>query len=159
MKKLMKLPRVEFLKNCHIPNTKGLQEYENKRPRFLLESDFYVLINGKVHIIPAGFKYDHASVPRGLWNTFPPYDPLYAGAACLHDWCYAGEFFPREYADKLFLSAMQFTGVPKAKRGLMYIAVRIGGAFTYKKHTIKTVMEVRELSGITEKKRPLWKAA
>lgn len=153
----MKLPTVQL--PDLIPNTKGIMKYEDGRPKVVLETDFYVLINRKVYKIPNGFEYDHASVPRGLWNTFPPYDPLYAGAACLHDWCYAGEFFPRKFADQLFLSAMCFTGVPKWKRNLMYTAVRIGGAFTYKKHTIKTVMEVRELSGITDKKRPLWKAA
>jgi hypothetical protein len=152
----MKLPDVVLEK--FIPNTRGLMAYENGRPRFFLEENFVFWVDGVMLDVPAGFVYDNASVPRGLWNAFPPYDPLYAGAACIHDMCYAGELFPRKYSDQIFLATMVFTGVPKWRRNSMYFAVRVGGGFTYRKHSLESVATVRRLLGVPLTRSPLWES-
>lgn len=140
-----------------IPNTFGVDKFENKRPKVVLENDFEIIINGDLNVIPAGFEYDHASIPCGLWNTFPPYHPDYAAAALVHDFLYAGEIFDRKVNDKIFLAIMKAAGVSKVKRAFMYSAVRIGGKLVgYRKHTIDTVMKVRKLIGITSKLRPFY---
>lgn len=152
----MNLPKVEI--TIKYPDTKMTGKCDDGRPLFTLQEPFPFAINGKWRIIPAGFEFDYASVPRGLWNTFPPDDPDYSAASLVHDWLYAGEYFPREFNDHVFLSLMRLSGVSAIKRALMFAAVRIGGAFTYKDHTIKTVMAVRSLSEISGETRPLWKA-
>ncbi|MFM8357362.1 MAG: DUF1353 domain-containing protein, partial [Verrucomicrobiota bacterium] len=38
-------------------------------------------------LVPAGTVTDFASVPRGLWNLFPP-DDSYTSAAGVHDYLY-----------------------------------------------------------------------
>lgn len=149
MKYIVELP-------IKIPNTRGLDEFEEKRPKFVLEEDFVVVVNGDVNIIPAGFKYDNASVPWGLWDIFPPYHPDYAAAAAFHDLMYQAELFDRKVHDDLFLATMVAAGANKAKRNIMYFAVRTGGGFTYKKHTFETVMRARKLLGITSTLRPLF---
>lgn len=139
-----------------IPNTKGINEFDHKRPMFILEEDFKIIVNGDVNIIPKGFKFDNASTPFGVQNTFPSYHPDYAAAALFHDFLYAGEIFDRKVNDALFLATTKAAGCPKGKRNIMYFAVRVGGGFTYKKHTISSIMEVRKLLGITSQLRPLF---
>lgn len=122
--------------------------------RLLLSFDFYV--NDKRYVIPANFVFDGASIPFGFRNIFNPTDTRYMAAALIHDWLYSGEFVPRKYADEVFYSTLELSGVPKWKRSLMYSAVRIGGGFTYSEHTEQTVMHIRKLSGYNTNTRPLW---
>jgi hypothetical protein len=77
--------------------------------------------------VPAGFTTDFASVPRILWNLFPPYGK-HARAAILHDYLYshAGNC-SRFLADAFFLETMHDLGVPWLTRNLMYSAVRYFG--------------------------------
>ena len=76
--------------------------------------------------VPAGFCTDFASVPRGLWNIFPP-DGKYSQAAVLHDFLYKTHMLTRKRSDKIFLESMQVLKVSWLKRHLMYRAVRIFG--------------------------------
>ena len=79
--------------------------------------------------VPAGFETDFASVPRGLWNIFPPDGP-WTQAAVLHDLLYNTRGFhlrTRKECDKIFLEAMAALGVPFWKRQVMYRAVRCFG--------------------------------
>lgn len=130
---------------------------EDGRPLYMLQVPFVAEINGKEFTIPAGFVFDFASIPRIFWSFFLPDDPQYAAAALLHDWAYSGEWWPRDFNDRLFLAAMKFTRVPVWKRGCMYSAVRVGGGFTYKEHSRGSVMRVRGLSGVVGDSRPLWR--
>lgn len=139
-----------------IPKCHGLDTYEGPRPLWVVDEPFMFMADKRVYIIPRGFRFDWASVPRGLWNIFPPYDPRYAAAALIHDWLYGGELCPRKLADEVFLEAMKFRGVPAWKRSVMYAAVRMFGGLTYKNHTDKSVRRIRYLSGICGEKRPLW---
>jgi len=91
-----------------------------------LINDVPVLINGQPHVIPAGFVTDGASVPRGLWNLFPPFG-RYNKAALLHDWLYQFGAMTRAQADYVFLEAMKELGVGLLTRWAMYSGVRAGG--------------------------------
>lgn len=76
--------------------------------------------------IEKGFDTDFASIPRGLWNLFPPDGP-YAPAAFIHDWLYWYQVVPREVADAVFLEGMQALGIGWFTRSTIYRAVRLGG--------------------------------
>ena len=80
--------------------------------------------------VPAGTVTDLASVPRPLWVIFPPHGK-WAKAAIIHDYLYANGIGTKEFADKVFLEAMEILGVPKTKRTLMYWAVRLFGRGSY----------------------------
>lgn len=86
--------------------------------------------------VPMGFETDFASVPRGLWNIFPPDGP-WTQAAVVHDWLYNTRGMhvrTRKACDVIFLEAMTALKVPLWKRQLMYRAVRIfGGVYWDKK--------------------------
>jgi hypothetical protein len=54
------------------PKTQNTGKEINGRPEKRLIEDFWVRIDDLLLTIPAGFLYDGASVPKGLWNEFPP---------------------------------------------------------------------------------------
>lgn len=84
----------------------------------------------EVIIVPKGFITDFASVPRGLWNIFPPFGE-WAAAAVIHDYLYKTKGldgrYTRKQADKIFKEAMEVLEVPKWKRELMHKAVNVFG--------------------------------
>lgn len=80
--------------------------------------------------VPAGFVTDLASIPRLFWSVLPPHG-RYAKAAIIHDYLYVEAIKTREYADKVFLEAMEVLGVSWVKRRIMYAAVRMFGAGNY----------------------------
>ncbi len=103
--------------------------------------------------IPAGFRYDGASVPRLLWTiTSIRRDGLIRAAALVHDWIYihAGRLpegshqykvggnwvdvygrWKRKQADLLFARLMREADYSKTKRRLAYLAVRVFGRFSW----------------------------
>lgn len=129
-------------------------------PLTLIDTLVYdsALLKGTVYV-PAGFKTDLASIPRGLWNIFPKLG-TYDAAAVTHDWLYhAGtyvwvsgighidrvetthtETLTREQADKVFLEAMEVSGVGWFTRRTLYLAVRLGGGGTWNRY--------REVAGV-----------
>jgi len=81
--------------------------------------------------VPFGFTSDGASVPRFLWNIYPPFGE-YLEAAVIHDWfCVLGHAgtspISSQDAAKLFLEIMEVMGISWWRRTKMYWAVRIGG--------------------------------
>lgn len=80
--------------------------------------------------VPAGYITDLASVPRVLWNVFPPHGK-YAKAAIVHDYLYSNAIGSKLWADKVFLEAMAVLGVPRWRRWIMYFAVRLFGKGNY----------------------------
>lgn len=103
--------------------------------------------------IPAGYRYDGASVPRKAWTLsgLTP-DGLLRGAAVIHDFIYdhrgnmpegschwgLGDkwqpapdiVFTRKDADQLFLQILRESGVKKRQCLMAYAAVRLfGGGF------------------------------
>lgn len=83
-------------------------------------------------LVPKGTETDFASVPRGLWNLFPP-DGTYTAAAVVHDCLYREAVVPRSVADAVFLEAMAVTGTPRIARGTIWASVRMFGWMAFGK--------------------------
>ena len=84
--------------------------------------------------VPAGFITDFASIPRGLWNLFPP-TGKYGKAAVIHDYLYRNTVVDRLQCDQVFLEAMECLEVNWFARRIMYRAVRIFGGQARKQLT------------------------
>ena len=82
--------------------------------------------------IPAGFITDFASIPRGLWNLFPPTGG-YGKAAVVHDFLYrtVGPW-TRRNADDVFREAMEYLGVGWWTRNTLYRGVRLFGGHSWR---------------------------
>ncbi|WP_421292927.1 DUF1353 domain-containing protein [Aeromonas veronii] len=98
-----------------------------------LHEEYHVLSEHISFTIPKGFVTDLASVPRCIWNIFPPFG-LYTGAAVAHDYLYrtAKIKVTREQADALFKEQMIKAGFDSTKAQLMYLAVRAFGWSSFK---------------------------
>ena len=92
-----------------------------------------------LYTVKAGYVFDFASIPRGLWNVVPK-NGLYDRAAGIHDAAYTGDLRNRsgerlhvtkDIADALFLEAMRADGVNLVMARMMYWAVQVGGTPTY----------------------------
>src|SRR5687767_7770057 len=77
-------------------------------------------------IVPAGFITDFHSVPRGLWNLFPPW--RFPEAAVIHDYLYRhpGDR-PRAQCDGIYRRVLDISGSPLWQRQGMWMGVRFGG--------------------------------
>jgi hypothetical protein len=73
---------------------------------FIGELHYYSDLLKLLTIIPIGFRYDRASVPR-LPVAFALFGDRYARSAGVHDWYCRNGAIPRKVADKLFLEAMR----------------------------------------------------
>lgn len=126
----------------------------------LRENYVYEWMNDGRHnrlVIPKGFVYDGASIPRVFWFFGLRIDGLIRSAALCHDWLYSlsGDFqsrgnrgshfyyiqyqddqgawveqsrpWTREQADLLFARVMREAGYAKWKRRAAFIAVRLFG--------------------------------
>lgn len=123
----------------HTPAARGfsplmlrlLDEPQRGRAVFQLTADL-VYYGGGIRVrVPAGYKTDFASVPRGLWNVFPPWG-RYAYAAVVHDYlCDRETLCSRFLADSIFRELMWRLGVPWYVRLPVYYAVRIYGAIKH----------------------------
>ena len=93
-----------------------------------------LIYDGKIKIVvPAGFIYDGASVPKLFTNIFPKSGARYDRAACLHDFLYATKLYSRAASDKIFLEAMEADGVNLIARRTIYRAVRMFGRRAWNK--------------------------
>lgn len=112
------------------------------RDHLLLEDVIYRCWHRYI-LIPEGFVYDKSSVPRLLHSLISPTD-LSDLAPLLHDWlyrtpaaraCSGGVLRPlrRKDADRIFHDVMALQGVSPIRLRLAYAAVRLFGAFAYKK--------------------------
>lgn len=103
-----------------------------------LESDLTYEIDskgsGKTITPPKGFITDFASIPRILWIFLPPWGK-YSRAAIIHDYLCILLYYnkPNQFAinrakaDRIFLEAMEVSGVTTITRYILYLGVRIGG--------------------------------
>ena len=88
----------------------------------------------KFEVLP-GYRTDGLSKPRLTWTVVGhPYGDALPGAI-VHDILYDTEALPRDRADACFNDLIRALPVPRARRILMYGAVRAGGAMTWWKHT------------------------
>lgn len=108
-----------------------LEYLDGRRWRLLAGFSYSTAIGGGKEIfVPAGFETDFASIPRGLWNLFPP-TGSYGKAAVIHDFLYRMWGTSRADADKIFLEGMEVLGVNWVTRRVIYRAVRLFGGTAY----------------------------
>ena len=101
---------------------------------------------GRILTPPDRFTHDFASIPRLFWRLIGP--PAGAGpgkaygpAAIIHDWAYEsqrwgnGSVLSRLDADVIFQECLYQLDVDEWRVRLMYLAVRVGGAGHYRRHT------------------------
>ena len=93
--------------------------------------------------VPRGFVTDFASIPRGLWNVWPPAAGKHSKPAVIHDVCYTRGYvergqhritISRKDADDILKEAMAVTGVNWLSRQLIYAGVRLGGGPAWARH-------------------------
>lgn len=108
--------------------------------------------------IEAGFDTDYASVPRGLWNLYPP-DGEYSPAAWIHDYlywyqalCEGGLPIKREQADLVFLEAMKALGIGWLTRSVLYRSVCIGGGTPWDENRRKRLGEPEPFTPARQKR-------
>lgn len=96
------------------------------------EFDFASEVLERIIRVPKGCTINFASTPRLFWNIYPP-TGRYGKAAAVHDFLYGTPgLATRLDADRVFLEAMEALGVDWFTRHLFYVAVRAGGASSYK---------------------------
>lgn len=107
------------------------------------EVTYYDREHGCLLRVPAGFVFDLASVPRGVWWLIAPFelsiiaallhDMLYGCGGCMPvDGCDPHRTYTRGEADDLFRRVMVDERVPAWRRKLSYQAVRTFGAPAWK---------------------------
>ena len=85
--------------------------------------------------IPAGFRFDGASVPWFFTTILPRFSPRMLVAAVAHDFLYRApnhHSFTRERADQCFKEILLGLGMNRAKVTLAFWGVRLGGRFSWK---------------------------
>ena len=143
----MKLPQITIYQG--VPNTRPLDRRDRGgRPIMKLVEPSPLGINGVVHWAPARFEFDGSSSPSITWPLVLPNDPRYLLAALWHDYAYACQLWPREYADLLFLAIMIERGVPVWLRQSKYQSVRFCGGKHYRRNPPEEIAWNRSLGGI-----------
>lgn len=100
--------------------------------RFALAAPF-VFVDGEVKVeVPAGFVTDFNSVPRGLWNFFPPWE--YPEAGVIHDFLYRFNGMSRACADVIHLRILELKGASWWKRYTAYAGIRVGGGAAWDRY-------------------------
>jgi len=95
--------------------------------------------DGELITVPAGFISDLASIPRFLWDLYPP-EGQWDWGAVVHDYLYvmagvipgATRTYSKLDADNIFRDALALQGVGPITRNLMYAAVRRFGKGNFK---------------------------
>lgn len=110
-----------------------IAEFDDKNWE-VLQPLVVTIAEGLVLTVPKGFISDLTSTPRVFWCFFPP-TGKYQKAAVVHDWLYAanGPDVSRGLADRVFLDIMASTGVSALTRKLLWLGVRIGGSYRFKR--------------------------
>ena len=110
-----------------------------------IKEDFEYVLNGNIYVIPAGFKFDGASIPKFLHPFLSPVGVLLIGGL-VHDYAY-------KYATLLRQNKRDTLGVISQKRAdeifrdinigvngfylmnyLAYWSLRLGGFLAWNKH-------------------------
>jgi hypothetical protein len=88
------------------------------------------IIHYRMHtvLIPAGFRFDGASIPRICWTILGlhPWHPKVRKAALFHDYLYSKGY--KVLADKGFKSLLKAAGCSKFQYFCCYWAVRLFGS-------------------------------
>ena len=92
----------------------------------------YTYENDEISVtVPEGFETDFNSVPRGLWNFFPPWQ--FPEAAVVHDYLYRNPgLADRGLADRTHRKLMIENGASRWKAYLAWSMLRSFGWSAYK---------------------------
>lgn len=94
--------------------------------RLTMTREFAYFDGKNIFTVPVGFTTDFNSVPRGLWNVFPPWE--YPEAGVTHDWLYQhpGER-SRSDIDVIHRAIMAVEGASKWLQWAAWAGIRFGG--------------------------------
>ena len=110
-----------------------------------IANDFTYELNGKKFVIPAGFKFDGASIPKFLHTFLSPVGVLLMGGL-VHDYAYKYETLLREnkrdtmgvisqkHADEIFRDINIEVNGFYLMNYLAYYSLRLGGFMAWNKH-------------------------
>lgn len=83
------------------------------------------------HLIPKGFVFDGASIPRVLWSLLGgPFHPRVIDASCVHDKLYSEKKLPRGACDRVFRNVLKEN--EHKCTTLMYWGVKLFGGLYYR---------------------------
>jgi hypothetical protein len=110
----------------HFPNGDATGVFRSNGRRFILTREL-IFVDGDLRVtVPAGFDTDFNSVPRGLWNFFPPWE--YPEAGIVHDWLYQHPgACSRGEVDAIHRRILEIEGASKFFRTMAWLALRAGG--------------------------------
>ena len=115
-----------------------------------LTNDFTYVLNGNKYVIPAGFKFDGASIPKFLRTFFSPVGVLLLGGL-VHDYAYKYETLLRENkrdtlgkisqkrADEIFRDININVNGFYLMNYLAYCSLRLGGFVAWNGHIKRNV--------------------
>jgi hypothetical protein len=110
-----------------------------------LAEDFHYKLNGKAYVIPAGFKFDGASIPKFLHTFFSPVGVLLMGGL-VHDYAYKYEtllsknkkdtlgVISQKRADEIFRDININVNGFYVMNYLAYYSLRLGGFVAWNGH-------------------------
>ena len=116
----------------HFPHALVGEFISHSGREFMLTRAFIYLDSEITITVPDGFVTDFSSVPRGLWNVFPPWE--YPEAGVIHDFLYR---FPRvgatrSEADRVYRRILDICGCHFVKRQAMWLALRTFGGHAWR---------------------------
>ncbi len=120
--------------NATAPRIKPITSGEHKG-KYKLAYKYSITVLGNIRVIPAGFIFDGASIPRTMWTMLgvTPFHPNIIIPALVHDHLYSEKDLSREDADKIFKHLLEQCGFT-TRATLMHTAVRWFGGGHWKKH-------------------------
>ncbi len=87
--------------------------------------------------IPAGYRWDGASIPRRLHWWGSAFDTRHVRASLRHDWDYETGRVPRLEADTRYYRDLVEDGLPEWKAAVEFLGVRLFGSTHYNRKEIK----------------------
>ena len=76
--------------------------------------------------VPAGYKYDGASIPPFLWGMVGyPFQQGFRRASAAHDYMLIEQIIPARSAHKIFYQILRLDNVSKWKAVLIFLAVNV----------------------------------
>lgn len=126
----------------------------------LVQDWIYISKSGLIYLVPAGLRFDYASIPQEVQSIIPKMGP-WNTAAFFHDWLYKSGFFGadgRQKGDDLLLEVMLYYNVDKTTADTIYDGVRVGGASSWAANK-ELAVHYRELFFVASKNYPQYHLA
>lgn len=114
-----------------------------------LNQDFWFAIDGEVYKIPAGYRWNGASIPRAVWwivgsNSSPDLRAF----SLIHDWLYLTHHTIREMADAVGYRVLQLSDVSAWRCRVIWGAVRAFGGVSAWGNKESDKKQIQEIIGL-----------